>query len=81
LLQHTNNVNVCILQHDILWETLTARQHMLFYGRLKNISDSQLQPAVREGLKQVKYAKVHHAAMQAVADLILSRYYDSIVRN
>jgi ABC-type multidrug transport system ATPase subunit len=29
-------------QHDILWETLTARQHMLFYGRLKNLSGDAL---------------------------------------
>ena len=24
-------------QHDLLWEQLTAREHMLFYGRLKNL--------------------------------------------
>lgn len=22
-------------QHDLLWETLTGREHLLFYGRLK----------------------------------------------
>ena len=24
-------------QHDVLWETLTAREHLRFYGRLKNL--------------------------------------------
>ncbi len=27
-------------QHDLLWETLTAREHLLFYGRLKNLEVS-----------------------------------------
>ncbi len=40
-------------QHDILWETLTARQHMMFYGRLKNLKGKELQDAVVDGLKQV----------------------------
>lgn len=29
-------------QHDILWMTLTARQHMMFYGRLKNLQGEEL---------------------------------------
>ena len=24
-------------QHDKLWDVLTAREHLLFYGRLKNL--------------------------------------------
>ena len=24
-------------QHDLLWETLTGREHLLFYGRWKNL--------------------------------------------
>jgi ABC-type multidrug transport system ATPase subunit len=40
-------------QHDILWETLTARQHMMFYGRLKNLKGKDLLDAVVDGLKQV----------------------------
>lgn len=24
-------------QHDLLWDTLTGREHLLFYGRLKNL--------------------------------------------
>jgi hypothetical protein len=41
------------LQHDILWETLTARQHMIFYGRLKNLRGAELREAVVHALKQV----------------------------
>jgi ABC-type multidrug transport system ATPase subunit len=43
-------------QHDILWEVLTARQHMVFYGRLKNLKGPALTQAVVEGLKQVPSA-------------------------
>lgn len=24
-------------QHDLLWDTLTGREHLLFYGRLKGL--------------------------------------------
>ncbi|MCL7026910.1 hypothetical protein MKW94_000367 [Papaver nudicaule] len=40
-------------QHDLLWECLTAREHLLFYGRLKNLKDSALTEAVEESLKSV----------------------------
>ncbi|XP_056170526.1 ABC transporter A family member 7-like isoform X5 [Syzygium oleosum] len=29
-------------QHNLLWETLTGREHLLFYGRLKNLKGSAL---------------------------------------
>jgi ABC-type multidrug transport system ATPase subunit len=29
-------------QHDLLWETLTGREHLLFYGRLKNLKGVDL---------------------------------------
>ncbi|GLU12342.1 hypothetical protein SLE2022_290270 [Rubroshorea leprosula] len=38
-------------QHDLLWETLTGREHLLFYGRLKNLKGSVLTQAVEESLK------------------------------
>ncbi|CAH8267801.1 unnamed protein product [Arabidopsis lyrata] len=38
-------------QHDLLWETLTGREHLLFYGRLKNLKGSDLNQAVEESLK------------------------------
>ncbi|KAJ4900283.1 ABC2-like protein 16 [Raphanus sativus] len=40
-------------QHDLLWETLTGREHLLFYGRLKNIKGRALKQAVEESLKSV----------------------------
>ncbi|XP_071717438.1 ABC transporter A family member 7-like [Rutidosis leptorrhynchoides] len=46
------NMGVCP-QHDLLWETLTGREHLLFYGRLKNLKGSALTQAVEESLKNV----------------------------
>ncbi|KAH9330894.1 hypothetical protein KI387_003002 [Taxus chinensis] len=40
-------------QHDLIWETLTGREHLLFYGRLKNLKGALLQNAVEESLKSV----------------------------
>ncbi|GAV76932.1 ABC_tran domain-containing protein/ABC2_membrane_3 domain-containing protein [Cephalotus follicularis] len=40
-------------QHDLLWETLTGREHLLFYGRLKNLKGSALTRAVEESLKSL----------------------------
>lgn len=46
------NMGVCP-QHDLLWETLTGREHLLFYGRLKNLKGAALTQAVEESLKSV----------------------------
>ncbi|CAI5987490.1 unnamed protein product [Closterium sp. NIES-65] len=40
-------------QHDLLWEQLTGREHLYFYGRLKNLHGQALQQAVLESLKSV----------------------------
>ncbi|CAJ1975258.1 unnamed protein product [Sphenostylis stenocarpa] len=40
-------------QHDLLWESLTGREHLFFYGRLKNLKGSALTEAVEESLKSV----------------------------
>lgn len=40
-------------QHDLLWETLTGREHLLFYGRLKNLKGAALKNAVESSLKSV----------------------------
>nr|DAD46476.1 TPA_asm: hypothetical protein HUJ06_016413 [Nelumbo nucifera] len=40
-------------QHNLLWETLTGREHLLFYGRLKNLKGAALTQAVEESLKSV----------------------------
>ncbi|XP_024973039.1 ABC transporter A family member 7-like isoform X1 [Cynara cardunculus var. scolymus] len=46
------NMGVCP-QHDLLWETLTGREHLLFYGRLKNLKGIALTQAVEESLRSV----------------------------
>ena len=40
-------------QHDLLWETMTGREHLLFYGRLKNLTGDALTQAVDDSLKSV----------------------------
>ncbi|CAI5466644.1 unnamed protein product [Closterium sp. Yama58-4] len=40
-------------QHDLLWEQLTGREHLLFYGRLKNLRGQELKEAVEKSLKSV----------------------------
>ncbi|CAL5002372.1 unnamed protein product [Urochloa decumbens] len=46
------NIGVCP-QHDLLWETLTGREHLMFYGRMKNLTGAALTQAVEESLKSV----------------------------
>ncbi|OIS97179.1 PREDICTED: ABC transporter A family member 7-like isoform X2 [Nicotiana attenuata] len=46
------NMGVCP-QHDLLWENLTGREHLLFYGRLKNLKGPDLTQAVEESLKSI----------------------------
>ncbi|TVU06176.1 hypothetical protein EJB05_49375, partial [Eragrostis curvula] len=46
------NIGVCP-QHDLLWETLTGREHLMFYGRMKNLTGAALTKAVEESLKNV----------------------------
>jgi len=40
-------------QHDLLWEQLTAREHLRFYGRLKNLVGAQLEEACTAALRGV----------------------------
>ncbi|KAJ3692029.1 hypothetical protein LUZ60_012379 [Juncus effusus] len=64
-------IGVCP-QHDLLWETLTAREHLLFYGRLKNLTGSKLTQAVHESLKSVN--------LTAVADKQAGQYSGGMKR-
>lgn len=48
-----SGIGVCP-QHDLLWETLTGKEHLLFYGRLKNLKGVELDQEVEESLKSVK---------------------------
>ncbi|XP_038985168.1 ABC transporter A family member 7-like isoform X2 [Phoenix dactylifera] len=47
-----SSMSVCP-QNDMLWEMLTGREHLLFYGRLKNLKGSALMLTVEESLKSV----------------------------
>ncbi|KAL2646002.1 hypothetical protein AAZV13_05G025600 [Glycine max] len=40
-------------QHDLLWESLTGREHLFFYGRLKNLKGSVLTQEVEESLESL----------------------------
>ncbi|VAI31824.1 unnamed protein product [Triticum turgidum subsp. durum] len=46
------NMGVCP-QHDLLWETLTGKEHLFFYARLKNLQGAALVKAVNDSLKSV----------------------------
>uniref|UniRef100_A0A0D9XCW9 ABC transporter domain-containing protein n=1 Tax=Leersia perrieri TaxID=77586 RepID=A0A0D9XCW9_9ORYZ len=46
------NMGVCP-QHDLLWEPLTGKEHLFFYGRLKNLKGAALVKAVDDALKSV----------------------------
>ncbi|VVB04509.1 unnamed protein product [Arabis nemorensis] len=45
-------IGVCP-QHDLLWEKLSGKEHLLFYGRLKNLKGLVLTQAVEESLRSV----------------------------
>jgi ABC-type multidrug transport system ATPase subunit len=40
-------------QDNVLWESLTASEHLSFYGKLKGMSGDRLSAAIETGLKQV----------------------------
>ncbi len=40
-------------QENILWEDLTGREHLMFYGRLKGLEGEELEQAVKYRLAQV----------------------------
>lgn len=40
-------------QDNLLWPQLTAKEHLLFYGRLKNLAGKELDDAVEASLREV----------------------------
>ncbi|EFN55401.1 hypothetical protein CHLNCDRAFT_23609, partial [Chlorella variabilis] len=40
-------------QHDLLWDGLTVREHLLFYARIKNFAGKRLRRAVDDALRSV----------------------------
>ncbi|VFQ62764.1 unnamed protein product [Cuscuta campestris] len=61
-------------QHDLLWETLSGREHLLFYGRLKNLKGANLKRAVEESLQSVN---LYHGG---VADKQAGKYSGGMKR-
>eukprot|EP00210_Caulerpa_lentillifera_P009343 g8907.t1 len=46
-------------QHDLLWETLTGYEHLMFYGRLKGLKDEELRESAISALKAVNLFHEH----------------------
>merc|ERR1719164_446521 len=44
-------------QHDVLWGDLTAREHLLFFGRLKGFSGKTLRKMVDDALESVNLSQ------------------------
>uniref|UniRef100_A0A0E0CHR9 ABC transporter domain-containing protein n=1 Tax=Oryza meridionalis TaxID=40149 RepID=A0A0E0CHR9_9ORYZ len=66
-------IGVCP-QHDLLWETLTGREHLLFYGRLKNLRGAPLSQAIEKSLKNVRLFA------GGIADKLVSKYSGGMKR-
>lgn len=49
-------------QDSLIWDDLTAAEHLLFYGRLKNLSGKELDEEVTWRLQQVNLNKVRDKA-------------------
>lgn len=47
-------------QHDLLWETLTAEEHLFFYARLKGLTGSAIRAAVDTALTSVRLYDVRN---------------------
>lgn len=52
-------------QHDIIWGSLTAREHLQFYGRLKGMHGKALKKEVREVLESLNLYKVRNKPLRA----------------
>ena len=61
-------------QHDILWDTLTPRQHLSFYGRLKNLTGKELREGIAHCLREVHLL---HVIDEEVRPLPENAFYTS----
>jgi ABC-type multidrug transport system ATPase subunit len=59
---------------SLLWETLTGREHLLFYGRLKNLRGAPLSQAIEKSLKSVRLFA------GGIADKLVSKYSGGMKR-
>eukprot|EP00741_Cyanophora_paradoxa_P000096 tig00000057_g92.t1 len=52
-------------QHDLLWENLTGREHLRFYGRLKGLRGKLLEDSITYRLGQVSLLEAQNKAAGA----------------
>ncbi|XP_062223734.1 ABC transporter A family member 8-like [Phragmites australis] len=66
-------IGVCP-QDDLLWETLTGREHLMFYGRLKKLKGATLAEAIEQSLRSVRLFA------GGVADKLVGKYSGGMKR-
>lgn len=55
-----------ILNYSLLWETLTGREHLLFYGRLKNLKGAALLQVFHNyqyGVLYLRFGSSYHSTI------------------
>ncbi|RCV04910.1 hypothetical protein SETIT_1G039400v2 [Setaria italica] len=66
-------IGVCP-QDDLLWENLTGREHLMFYGRLKKLKGTSLAEAIEQSLRSVRLFA------GGVADKLVGKYSGGMKR-
>ncbi|KAJ1278484.1 hypothetical protein BS78_04G083100 [Paspalum vaginatum] len=67
------SIGVCP-QDDLLWENLTGREHLMFYGRLKKLKGAALAEAIEQSLRSM------HLIAGGVADKLVGKYSGGMKR-
>ena len=55
-------------QHDVLWEELTAREHMLLFAQLKDIAPQQMEDEMNRLLDAVQLSHVSSVEVLGVRE-------------
>ncbi|XP_010261075.1 PREDICTED: ABC transporter A family member 7-like isoform X2 [Nelumbo nucifera] len=66
-------ISICP-QQDLLWETLTGREHLLFYGRLRNLKGKALHQVVDKSLRSLNLCEGN------LGDQLVGRYSGGMKR-
>ena len=56
-------------QHDVLWEELTAREHMLLFAQLKDIAPQQMEDEMNRLLDAVQLSHVSSVEVLGVREV------------
>ncbi len=75
---HTK-MGVC-QQNDVLWDTLTGEEHLLFYGRIRGLRGQDLQNEVNKMLKNVNLYESRLVICFVFTDRIISKIYTNILK-